>query len=794
MLRTTRFASMGLVCFLASVFSLALITLPKVTSIRGVTMAAPPGRAMQVAAQGQWCASFDFGVVAVHTHLLPNGKVLAWDTSSNGRVYDPATGTLTTVSAPATTNVFCSGHAFLPDGRLLVTGGTHNCNGWGEPHTNFFDFTTNTWAARSSLTDMNNGRWYPSNCALGNGELLVVSGEYCTTGCNAGNCIAPAFNSIPQVWQLSGSWRSLTSADKTLPTYPWLHLTPDGRVFYSGLTSPTWFLHPDQLGAWDQGPNTVSGNDRGYGSSVWYDDYKVLIAGGGNIPAEGNLPANTAEVINLRAGTLQWRSVGSMANRRIQMNATVLPDGKVLVTGGTSGAGFNNPCGTDGPRAAELWDPVTETWTTMASMAVGRIYHSTAVLLPDGRVLSAGSTAQGPDPDRYPGCTVTQQAQANAEIFFPPYLFNPDGSPAARPSITTAPTSVGYGQTFAVDTPNAASIKQVTLVRLSSVTHSFNQNQRFTRLNFYHDPAGGRLQVTTPTSGNLLPPGHYMLFILNGNGVPSVAKLIQLSGSWLTPASQAMTSSGGAGSVAVTVTSLSGLSWTAVSNASWITVTSGMVGTGNGTVTYTVAVNATGAPRSGTITIAGVTFTVYQATDFTDVPTTHPFYTEISKLQARGITAGCGGITVFCPDSPITREGAAIFIERALGAFTPPTPTSQRFTDVPPTRYSYPFIDDFAFRRVTAGCGDATIFCPDSTLTREQMAIFIERANGIFSPPNPASQRFSDVSPSRAGYAFIDDLAARGITSGCGSSTIYCPDDPVTRGQLAVFLVRAFGL
>lgn len=177
-------------------------------------------------------------------------------------------------------------------------------------------------------------------------------------------------------------------------------------------------------------------------------------------------------------------------------------------------------------------------------------------------------------------------------------------------------------------------------------------------------------------------------------------------------------------------------------------------------------------------------------TNFLDVPTTHSFYAEISKLYSRGITSGCAS-NAYCPEQAVTREQMAVFIERALGVFAPPTPATQRFSDVAPTRFSYAFINDFANRGITQGCGP-NLFCPDQAVTREQMAVFIERALGVFTPPTPTGQRFVDVPPYRFGYAFIDDFARRGITQGCGPG-VYCPDSPVTRGQMAAFLARAFG-
>ncbi len=430
---------------------------------------------------GQWSAVSSWPVVAIHSHLLPNGRVLTWqrlDSQLTTQTYlwDPATNTFERIFNPFT-HLFCSGHSFLPDGKLLVTGGHHFNDTLGEPHTNIFDYQTKTW---SRVADMNAGRWYPTNTSLANGEVLVVSG----TDLN-GN-----LNTLPQVWRTNngGGWRSLTSAaGPGLPLYPWMFLAPDGRVFNAGPDRVTRFLDTTGTGAWSSGPASLSGV-RDYGSAVMYDDGKVLIAGGGP-------PTNTAEVIDLRAPTPRWRSVGQMAFARRQMNITLLPDGKVLATGGTSGGSFNNAVGS--VFAAEMWDPATEQWSTMASMRVRRIYHSTALLLPDGRVLSAG----GGMPTGGSGDT----NHPDAEIYSPPYLFK-----GPRPTITFSPTNVNYGWPFFVGTPDSAGITKVTWVRLSSVTHSFNQDQRINRLSFTQT-AGG-LRITPPSNKNLCPPGHYMLF------------------------------------------------------------------------------------------------------------------------------------------------------------------------------------------------------------------------------------------------------------------------------------------
>jgi CSLREA domain-containing protein len=271
-----------------------------------------------------------------------------------------------------------------------------------------------------------------------------------------------------------------------------------------------------------------------------------------------------------------------------------------------------------------------------------------------------------------------------------------------------------------------------------------------------------------------------------------------------TPASQAFAANGGSGSFSVS--SINGCAWTATSNnPSWITVTASSGG-GNGIVSYMVAPHSGLAPRSGTITVAGgLTFTVLQGAQFNDVPETHPFYEFIGKLSARGITLGCGGGN-YCPDANVTREQGAIFIERALGVFNPPPgPMTPTFADVPnsgATDYSYEFIEDFVARGITQGCatGPPRFYCPTASVTREQMALFILRALGVFTPPaGPVMPTFADVPNSGAtdySYEFIEELYKRGITAGCqaGPPRLYCPTATVTRGQMAAFLVRAFNL
>jgi hypothetical protein len=248
-------------------------------------------------------------------------------------------------------------------------------------------------------------------------------------------------------------------------------------------------------------------------SAVMYRPNKIMKSGTWADPDFNgaltyNSKADTA-VLDMNAPTPAWRVTPSMNYARSYHNLTLLPDGTVFASGGMSTSD-----GVDLTKAVlptEMWNPDTETWTQMASLHVGREYHSTALLLPDGRVLMAGG-------GQLPGTPAVNET--NAEIYSPPYLFK-----GARPTITATPSVLQYGSSFQVTTPDAASISKVSLIRLPAVTHGFDQEQRFQYLNF--TAGSGVLNVTAPANANLAPPGYYMLFVVNGNGVPSVASFVR---------------------------------------------------------------------------------------------------------------------------------------------------------------------------------------------------------------------------------------------------------------------------
>jgi galactose oxidase-like protein len=478
------------------------------------------------AAKGQWgpvisWAANGADIVPLHIHLLPTGKVLAWGKFGHPWVWTPPAdgspaGSGSFREVPIDTMLFCGGHAFLPDGRLLVSGG-HLANDRGLAVTYAFDPFAERWTGNGELPDMAWGRWYPTVTTLADGRAVTV----------AGRDSASVVVGIPELWDGSG-WIALTGASKQFPYYPRDFVAPDGRVFYAGERIQSWWLEVDATSSlgrrrWTAGPSHIWPFNRDYGSAVMYRPGKILYVGGGGDPNASNprdtpssAPTNTAEIIDLNRSSPSWTSTGSMQFARRHLNATILPDGDVLVTGGTGNGGFNDV--PSAVHASELWQPETGSWITLASSSVNRGYHSVSLLLPNGTVLHGGSGDAGiprsNPPAAYP-------RETSHEIFSPPYLFR-----GKRPTITSAPGSAGYGQTFNVDTPYAAQVTEVSLIRLGSVTHAFDQNTRFVPLTFSRRT--GHIRVTAPTSPNLAPPGHYLLFILNRNGVPSEGEIIEL--------------------------------------------------------------------------------------------------------------------------------------------------------------------------------------------------------------------------------------------------------------------------
>jgi hypothetical protein len=445
---------------------------------------------------GKWAAQITWPTVSVHMALLRTGKVISWSDGSSVVVWDPATGTFTSVPL-SRTNIFCAGHSALADGTLVVIGGKGVGAGEvGNGDANRFDPQLLAWSMMPSMSYL---RWYPDATTLPDGRVLATAGlGACDT------CIA----TIPEVYDpTTNTWTQLTGANSNIPQYPFMFVLPDGRVLHSG--GPELPTLAEALNVNTQAWTTIDQFMADGGSAAMYFPGKIIKSGSSSELCPICASDPSTYVLDMNQASPFWRQTMPMAVPRAYHNLTVLPDGSVLVTGGelmTDGMDL-----TQAVYAAEMWSPVTEMWQTMASMQVPRLYHSTALLLPDGRVLESGGGFNG-----------AATNELNAEIYSPPYLFK-----GSRPTISSAPGNVHYGTSFVVATPDAPNIASVSLIRPGAVTHSFNQDEGFLRLGFQQ--VSGGLNVQAPANSNLAPPGYYMLFIVNTQGVPSVAPFVRVN-------------------------------------------------------------------------------------------------------------------------------------------------------------------------------------------------------------------------------------------------------------------------
>jgi len=489
----------------------------------------------------------------IHAALLHTGKILVVSGSGNcpptlagcpqGPQYSQGAALLDLSSNKITTmptgwDMFCNGMSIMQDGRVLINGGTKGygslavvgINGeipfTGLRNTSIFDPGTESFI---DVAPSAHGRWYPTVTELNDGRMMTTSGLNDTDGNN---------NNTSEIWD-GQQWGAEIPGDPHIPDfpefgfplYPRMHLLPSGHVFYSAPSSATLDFNPSSqawtLVAWTSypGPNDPNG-ERIYGTSVLLpltpqNNYspKVMIMGGDN-PA-----TDTTELIDLSPAGTQlsaacptyapcWTPGPKMAQARVEMEATILPNGKILVDGGSA----KDEDASTASMKAEIYDPATNSFSSAGSNAFPRLYHNVQLLLPDGTVaLTGGNPEQG-------------VFENHIEIYQPSYLFNADGSLATRPTIgANAPASISYDGSFNVPTPDASSIASVVLMKAGSVTHSFDMDQRYVGLSF--TTGSGRLTVSDTQNSNIAPPGYYMLFLVNKAGTPSIASWVKVSGS-----------------------------------------------------------------------------------------------------------------------------------------------------------------------------------------------------------------------------------------------------------------------
>ena len=470
--------------------------------------------------RGAWSQPFNWPLIAAHAVLTPDGRVLSYGTDGNGiqtgyfiyDIWDPTAGTSgghLTLPNGTNTDIFCSSQIVLPQsGNVFLAGGDNWVNGrttnTGNPNTTVFTTSTNELARGDN---MNRSRWYSTSTTLLNGEIYIQGG-------NGGG-------DRPEIRDANGGLRLLSNVNTSgySATYPRNFLAPDGRVFGFDNTGKMYYVSPGGTGLLTP-VGQLPGATSWTASAAMFQPGRILQMGGAS---------SAALVIDINGVQPVVSSTQSMSTQRQWVSATVLPDGRVLGTGGSAVEnqlnGVNN--------VAELWNPATGTWTQGTAGANARLYHSFALLLPDATVLVGGGGAPGP------------LVNLNAEIYYPPYLFDASGARAARPQITMAPDTVLPGDLFQVGV-SGGSISRVSFIKTGSTTHSNNMDQRYLQLPFTAN--GGLLDVQLPSRAGDLPPGFYMLFVLDSAGVPSEARMMRVGITTTEPPTSDFTpTAGGAG-------------------------------------------------------------------------------------------------------------------------------------------------------------------------------------------------------------------------------------------------------
>ncbi len=450
---------------------------------------------------GAWSTVHSWPLIAVHAVLMPDGRVLSYGTTASGQqtgnsiyaVWDPSAGldaghvTLPNLTG---TDIFCSSQVVVPQGNKVFIAGGDNWTGaattnTGNNNSNTFDYTNNTLTRNNN---MNRARWYSSSIALPNGEIYIQGGSGGTDR--------------PEIRDINGGFRLLTGASTSGFDFmfPRNFVAPDGRVFGFDSAGRMYYVNTSGSGSVTTA-GQFSGPTGSDASAAMFRPGRILQFGGNS---------NSARVIDITSGAPVVTNTNSLSSQRRLVTATVLADGRVLATGGSTV--WNEMTGVN--YNAEIWNPTTGTWLIGPPQAQARLYHSTAVLMPDASVLVAGGGAPGP------------QNNTNMEIYYPSYLYNAAGGFAARPVIEAAPGTLDIGETFAVDILGTGAISRVALIKTASVSHSWNTEQRFIELTFQQ--SGGGIAIQAPTRAADAPPGYYLLFLINSSGTPSIAKIVKV--------------------------------------------------------------------------------------------------------------------------------------------------------------------------------------------------------------------------------------------------------------------------
>jgi len=490
------------------------------------------------ARSGMWSRVFDWPMIAIHASLLPDGRVLTFGAPpgvagvQDGRTlafWDPrrGTGSAAVQVLPNAQNVdsFCASATLMNDGRLLTSGGASGASGFSSRESMLLDWRSSSAARDFDLTAP---RWYGTMTKLPDGRAILTGGgvPYANGDPNRPEAAAPDISSTPEIYTPGQGWRSLVGAFSTDAFgprstrwwYPRQWVSPAGTLFGIS-TEKVWELRWDGSGSIrtlrdfkTRADNATRPNVGQTSAAVMFDTGRILQVGGNGyfngFPTASSSAATVFDINGLASSQLSVTDTAPMNNPRQWANATVLPNGHVLVSGGSR---FADEAGGNAVLASEIWNPATGRWTLTASNAVYRGYHSTALLIPNGTVFIAGGGAPGP------------VQNLNAEIYYPPYLFRQEGGRsvlAQRPQIISLSTvSSNYGQNIDVQTATGDEVSEVSLIAMGSVTHSFDSNQRRLRASFQRTATG--ISVAMPASANFAPPGYYQLSVVNSAGVPS---------------------------------------------------------------------------------------------------------------------------------------------------------------------------------------------------------------------------------------------------------------------------------
>ena len=478
---------------------------------------------------GKWStATTPTPVRAVHAALLKNGHVLLIQGSGNDAdlfaagtftttEWDPVANTFRSIPTPY--DMFCAGHAALPDGSLLVAGGTSAypdeagaLDYRGSNHAYKFNVATHKYV---QVPDLDEGHWYPTLVNRGDGTVIMVSG----LDQNA------VLQSHMQIFDSAanggaGTWTPQIETASFFPPYPALHLMADGRYLYSGVS--TFGDGSDDAGIWDPNANTFSSvaglpdrYRRDMGASVMLppaQDQRVMVMGGGKHPDDSVVATASTAVIDLKQPTPQFVAAAPMSESKQYVSAVILPDRTVLQTGGSNVSYLAHDRADFRFRyTAQIFHPDTMTWEDAAKPKVGRTYHSEALLLPDGRVATFGGSASD----------IGTPFEMRIELFAPDYVAK------TRPVLTLGTAAKAMTRGSASTFQSNVALKWVQLIRPGAATHSNDPDQRLVDVPFTQ--SGATVTAALDANPNLTPPGWYMLFGVDTTGTPSVATWVHVA-------------------------------------------------------------------------------------------------------------------------------------------------------------------------------------------------------------------------------------------------------------------------